>query len=230
VEVGVSYSLEEGEQSIVKDSIPAKIRIERKKTLGRESLLNDMVDDEGILKQKDVIEAYAIPYLTNKKIILWLLLVSKRLGPFGRWWELPLEYIKGVNFKKSDNLGELQIKYKVPEIEKGLIRKTFHLKRGIEEFYILLTTRSMATWKTNLTKLILDTKQEKLKPKIKKLEDEKSEITNKLSEVEKSFLKAKITESSYKQMKAEQKSKLDKIESEIKNLQREISEIEEFSF
>ena len=213
--VGVLYKLDDDEEVIIRDDMPARIEVLRKKLIGTESLLEDLAG------ASDLSETYTIPYLTNKRIILWLLAVSKSLGPIPRWWELPLEFISNVKFGK----GSIEITYKIPELEKGRLRQALGLRRGVENFKVVLYTRSMAIWKTHLSKILFERKKERLIAELEELKQKREDFRRKIDKLEDNLLEGKISEETYKRLKLKFEAELASIESKIRSMERELREI-----
>ncbi len=221
-QIGPKYDLELGEEPLIKDDVPSTIEIIQEGFLSKRNLIGNLAD------VKDVEEAYSLPYLTNKRILLWLLVVSKTLGPMGKWWEMPLEFIQSVKFRdgKSSTNGGIEIVYKVPHLEKGLGRQILGFERGKETFKVILYTKSLPVWKTNLTKLIFTRKSEKLKPKVDSLNKEISVIEGSLDQLEKSLMKGKISEIKYDELKKKYKAELDALKAQLKSNEQELKEID----
>lgn len=219
--IGPKYELEIKEEAIIKDDTPAHIEVLQEGLFSKRDLIGDLTDIE------DVEETYAIPYLTNKRILLWLLIISRKLGPIGKWWEMPIEFIKDVKFRDAkNNTGGVEIVYKVPNLEKGLFRQILGMGRGRETFKVVLYTKSIPIWKTNLTKLLFSVKGKTLTSQLKELEKESTQITEKLDKLEQSLMKGKISEKKHDELKRKYEKRLDELQYEIKSYESELKEID----
>lgn len=219
--LGPKYEIDSKEEAIISDDTPAVIEILQEGFFSQRNLIGDLADVE------DVEQAYAIPYLTNKKILLWLLVISKKLGPIGKWWEMPIEFIKDVKFRDAKNdIGGVEIVYKVPHLEKGLGRRVLGLGRGKESFKIILYTKSIPVWKTNITKLMFSIKANSLVPQLEKLKKEISGFEDKLEKLEHSLMKGKISEKKYDDLKEKYEDKLEELKDQLKKDEKELKEIQ----
>lgn len=218
--IGIRHELEKDERAIIADDNPALLEIVQEGFFSKRSLI---VDITGVAEIESV---YAMPYLTNKRILLWLLIISKKVGPVGKWWEIPLDFIRGVRFRgQKESLNGIQIEYSVPTIEKGLGRQILGLSRGKENFTVIFYTNSIPVWKTNLTKLLFEFKKAKLEPIIETTRSEIKKVEEEVEDIEKLFAKGKLSESKYEELKQSLENKLNKLRYDLEKNERELREI-----
>ena len=137
--IGIKHELDKDEEVVIGDETPALLEIVQEGLFSRKSLL---VDITGI---NEIESVYAMPYLTNKRILLWLLIISKKVGPIGKWWEMPIDFIRGVKFKgEKDSLKGIQIDYAVPTVEKSFGRQVLGMSRGKENFTVIFYTNAFS--------------------------------------------------------------------------------------
>ena len=218
--IGIKHELDKDEEVIISDETPALLEIVQEGLFSRKSLL---VDITGV---NEIESVYAMPYLTNKRILIWLLIISKKIGPIGKWWEMPIEFIRGVKFKgEKDSLSGIQIDYAVPTIEKSLGRQVLGMSRGKENFTVIFYTNALPIWKTNLTKLLFSFKKAKLEPIIEKSRLEIEKVEKEIEIIEKSLINGKLSESNYEKLKEKLENKLTELKNELSKNERELKEI-----
>ena len=218
--IGIKHELDKDEEVVIGDETPALLEIVQEGLFSRKSLL---VDITGI---NEIESVYAMPYLTNKRILLWLLIISKKVGPIGKWWEMPIDFIRGVKFKgEKDSLSGIQIDYAVPTVEKSFGRQVLGMSRGKENFTVIFYTNALPIWKTNLTKLLFNFKKAKLEPIIEKsrLEIEKAEKDIEI--IEKALIEGKLSESKYEELKGKLENKINVLKEDLAKNERELKEI-----
>ncbi len=218
--IGIKHELDEGEEVVIGDETPAELEIVQEGLFSRKNLLMDIT---GI---NEIESVYAIPYLTNKRILLWLLIISKKVGPIGKWWEMPIEFIRGVKFRgEKNNLKGIQIDYAVPTIEKSLGRQVLSMPRGKENFTVIFYTNALTIWKTNLTKLLFSFKKAKLEPIIAASKSEIEKKEKDIEIIEKALIAGKLSESKYEELKEKLENKLNALKDELSKNERELKEI-----
>lgn len=143
--IGFSYTLAEGESILIKETKPAEI-------IARSS--DDLFAIAGMAGVKEPTKKdriFALPFLTDQRIILWCLVITEKHGVLSNWFHLPFDYIHDVKYGK----GKLEIIYKVPKLKKGAVRKLLGLGRKKEEIRFTIGAENSALWKMHLTKILL---------------------------------------------------------------------------
>jgi len=160
--IGISfdYELEEGEK-VLQES-PTVIDVEFGK---QEDFFQTIVGEK--IKGR----VLAKPYLTNKRILMWLLLVPFEVAdPKSVWYTLPFENIHYMRPGKSGKMGKgrkgLEMEFATPKVggiassigkklmNKGGIKGWLGDKIGKEKTKIWLYLPDFPVWNMNVTKIL----------------------------------------------------------------------------
>ena len=160
--IGVSFDFELEEGETVSQECPSLIDIEFAK-------MTDFF--QTIVGEKIKGRVLAKPYLTNQRILMWLLLVPFELRePKSIWYTLPFENISYMRPGKCGSLGRgrkgLEIEFATPKvggvassvgkrlIEKGGISGWLGGKIGKEKTKIWLYVPDFPLWNMNITRML----------------------------------------------------------------------------
>jgi len=160
--IGISFDfeLEEGEKVLLES--PTIVDIEFKKQA-------DFF--QTIVGEKTKGRALAKPYLTNQRILMWLLLVPFEVAePKSVWYTLPFENIHYMRPGKSGKMGKgrkgLEIEFATPKVggiassigkrlmNKGGITGWLGSKIGKEKTKIWLYLPDFPVWNMNVTRIL----------------------------------------------------------------------------
>jgi len=161
--IGFSYELKEGEDLLIESTNFGEIYFEKKGLLPFKAFSATFDFSLGF----EVTEAdriLVLPFLTNQRMIFWCLYVSK-FGAIGKWVELPFDFIDDLKFEKVGGfLGMgakgviMKVKYRIPHLKAGLLRKLVGLGPGAEKLEMSFKFPAIAAWQMHLTKIMMGRK------------------------------------------------------------------------
>jgi hypothetical protein len=160
--IGIFYELDDDEKIVQESPVISSVEFDKQ---------NDFF--ESILGQKVGGRAVCQPYLTNKRILLWLIIVPEKGNPASIWYDFPYENIgymrPGKQGRIEKNKKGLEIEFAVPKvggISSGLGRKLgadssgvrgwLGKKIGEERTKIWLYMPDFQVWNIALTKILQD--------------------------------------------------------------------------
>ncbi len=198
---GVYREIPEGEKILVKDDMFAEFAFKEKKLL-RKKELPILEDIPG-----EVIDLYALPCLTNKHLHLLLLVIVKKLGPFTKWWSIPLEYIDNATIKTEKKGGK---KVAAINISLALPKKGLLFKKTKIDFTFY--TPNIVGWQSYLAKVV------EFNAILKKYQKDLKNLKSKIEGLDKDLAKGKISTEAYQQLLSKYKEEMSELEEKIKEL------------
>ncbi|MCD6263890.1 hypothetical protein J7L60_05740 [Candidatus Bathyarchaeota archaeon] len=158
--VGVFYELDEDEKIIQESPVICSIEFDKQSDFF-ESIIGEKIGGRAVCK----------PYLTNKRILLWLILVPEKGNPASIWYSFPYENIgymrPGKHGKIEKKKRGLEIEFAVPKVggvasgigkrigmNKSGIRGWIGKKIGEQRTKLWLYVPDFQVWNITLTKIL----------------------------------------------------------------------------
>jgi len=158
--IGIFYDLDEDEKIIQETPVICSIEFDKQNEFF-EAVIGEKVGGRAVCK----------PYITNNRILLWLILVPNKGNPASVWYDFPYENIgymrPGKHGKIEKNKKGLEIEFAVPKVggissglgkrigtDKGGVRGWIGKKIGEQRTKLWIYVPDFQVWNITLTKIL----------------------------------------------------------------------------